>query len=76
MTNYEGLVRMFERIAADLENGRYRSLFLPSLRSLTYRRLIVFFARIAAAGDAPAILRIVPPSGDLPALTYFEDVVG
>ena len=49
---------------------------MRGLRSLIYRRVIVFFARIAAAGDAPLNLRIVPQSGDLPALAYFEDVGG
>lgn len=73
---YEGLVRTFERIAADPDGGRDRSLFAPGLRSLTYRRHLVFFARIAAVGDAPVILRIVHQRRNLPALVYFEDIGG
>jgi len=76
LTYYEGLVRAFERIAADPDGGRDRSLFAPGLRSLTYRRHLVFFARIAAAGDAPVILRIVHQRRNLPALAYFEDIGG
>ena len=73
---YEGLVRTFERIAADPDGGRDRSLFAPGLRSLTYRQHLVFFARIAAAGEAPVILRIVHQRRNLPALAYFEEIVG
>ena len=73
---YEGLVRTFERIAANPDGGRDRSLFAPGLRSLTCRQHLVFFARIAAAGDAPVILRIVHQRRNLPALAYFEEIVG
>ncbi len=73
---YEGLVRTFERIAADPDGGRDRSLFAPGLRSLTYRRHLVFFARITAADDAPVILRIVHQRRNLPALAYFEEIGG
>lgn len=73
---YEGLVRTFERIAADPDGGRDRSLFAPGLRSLSYRRHLVFFARIAAANDAPVILRIVHQRRNLPALEYFEEIGG
>lgn len=76
LTYFEGLVRTFERIAADPDGGRDRSLFAPGLRSLSYRRHLVFFARIAAAGDAPVILRIVHQRRNLPALVYFEDIGG
>lgn len=71
---YKGLVRSFERIAANPDDGRDRSLFAPGLRSLTYRRHEVFFARIAAADDAPVVLRIVHQRRNLPALVYFEDI--
>jgi len=73
---YEGLVRTFEQTAADPEGGRDRSLFAPGLRSLTYRRHLVFFARIASAGDAPVIVRIVHQRRNLPALAYFDDIGG
>ena len=73
---YEGLVRTFERIAADPDGGRDRSLFAPGLRSLAYRRHLVFFARIAAADDAPVILRVVHQRRNLPALAYFEEIGG
>ena len=76
LTYYEGLVRTFERIAAEPDSGRDRSLFAPGLRSLTYRRHLVFFARIAAAGDAPVIVRIVHQRRNLPALVYFEEIGG
>ena len=76
LTYYEGLVRIFDRIAADPDGGRDRSLFAPGLRSLSYRRHLVFFARIAAAGGAPVILRIVHQRRNLPALAYFEDIGG
>ena len=76
LTYYEGLVGTFDRIAADPDGGRDRSLFAPGLRSLTYRRHLVFFARVAAAGDAPVILRIIHQRRNLPALVYFEDIGG
>lgn len=76
LTYYEGLVHTFERIAADPDGGRDRSLFAPGLRSLTYRRHLVFFARIAAAGDVPVIVRIVHQRRNLPALVYFEEIGG
>ena len=76
LTYYGGLVRTFERIAAEPDGGRDRSLFAPGLRSLSYRRHLVFFARIAAADDAPVILRIVHQRRNLPALVYFEDIGG
>ena len=69
---YRGIVEVFDRIAFDPEGGRDRSLFAPGLRSLNYRRHIVFFARIDAAGGAPVILRIVHQRRNLPALVYFE----
>ena len=73
---YRGLVGTFERIAADPGSGRDRSLFAVGLRSVNYRRHVVFFARIAAAGDAPVILRIVHQRRNMPALVYFEDIGG
>ena len=75
-TYYEGLVGTFERIAADPDGGRDRSLFAPGLRSLSYRRHLLFFARIAAADDAPVILRIVHQRRNLAALAYFEELGG
>ena len=69
-------MRTFERIAIDPDGGRDRSLFAPRLRSRTYRRHLVFFARIASADDAPVILRIVHQRRNLPALAYFEEIEG
>jgi len=40
------------------------------------RRHVVFFARIAAAGGEPVILRIVRQRRNMPALKYFEDIGG
>ena len=73
---YRGLVQAFERIAADPESGRNRSLFAAGLRSVNYARHVIFFARIAAAEDEPVILRIVHQRRNLPALVYFEDIGG
>ena len=74
LTYYRGLVRTFEGVAADPDGGRDRSLFARGLRSVNYGRHIVFFARIAAAGNEPVILRIVHQRRHLPALVYFEDI--
>lgn len=74
LTYYRGLVRTFEAIVADPDGGRDRSLFAPGLRSLNYRRHVVFFARIDAAGGEPVILRIVHQRRNLPALVYYEDI--
>ena len=73
---YRGLVQAFERIAADPECGRNRSLFAAGLRSVNYARHVIFFARIAAAEDEPVILRIVHQRRNMPALVYFEDIGG
>ena len=69
---YRGLVRTFEAITANPDGGRDRSLFAPGLRSLTYKRHVVFFARIAAADNEPVVLRIVHERRNMPALVYFE----
>ena len=73
---YQGLVRAFDGIAADPDGGRDRNLFAAGLRSVSYKRHVVFFARIAAAGGAPVILRIVHQRRHMPALVYFEDMEG
>ena len=73
---YQGLVRAFDGIAADPDGGRDRNLFAAGLRSVNYKRHVVFFARIAAAGGAPVILRIVHQRRHMPALVYFEDMEG
>ena len=73
---YRRMVEVFERIAIDPDGGRDRSLFAPGLRSLNYRRHIVFHARIDAAGGDPVILRIVHQRRNLPALVYFEEIGG
>ncbi len=71
---YRGLVGAFEAILTNPEGGRDRSLFARGLRSLTYRRHVIFFARVAAADDEPVILRIVHERRNMPALVYFEDL--
>ena len=76
LTYYRGLVRVFEGIATAPDSGRDRSLFAVGLRSVNYRRRVIFFARIAAAGGEPVILRIVHQRRNLPALVYFEDIGG
>ena len=73
---YRSLVRIFEAISNNPVGGRDRSLFAPALRSLTYRRHIVFFARVAAADDEPEILRIVHERRNMPALVYFDELEG
>ena len=73
---YRGLVRAFEEISTNPEGGRDGSLFSPGLRSLNYKRHIIFFARIAAADDEPVILRIVHQRRIMPALVYFDDLGG
>ena len=73
---YRGLVRTFEGITTDPDSGRDRSLFAAGLRSVNYRRHVVFFARIAAANDEPVVLRIVHQRRNMPALVYFEDISG
>ena len=76
LTYYRGLVRAFEGIAADPDDGRDRSLFASGLRSVNYRRHVVFFARIATAGGEPVVLRIVHQRRKLPALVYYENIGG
>ena len=76
LTYYRGLVRAFEAIAADPDGGRDRSLFAVGLRSLSYGRHVIFFARIDAAGGEPVIVRIVHQRRNLPALVYFDDIGG
>lgn len=71
---YRGLVRAFEGIMANPDSGRDRSLFAAGLRSVGYEKHIIFFARIAAADDAPVILRIVHQRRHMPALVYFDDL--
>ena len=73
---YRGLVHAFEAIAASPDGGRDRSLFAAGLRSLSYERHVIFFARIDAAGGEPVILRIVHLRRNLPALVYFDDIGG
>ena len=72
ITYYRGLVQAFESNAANPDVGRDRSLFAAGLRSVNYRRHVIFFARIAAAGDEPVILRIIHQRRNLAALVYFD----
>ena len=76
LTYYRGLVRAFEGVAADPDVGRDRSLFAAGLRSVNYGRHVIFFARIAAAGGQPVVVRIVHQRRNMPALVYFEDIGG
>lgn len=76
LTYYRGLVRAFEGIAANPDGGRDRSLFAAGLRSVGFRRHVIFYARVEAAGDEPVILRIVHQRRNMPALRYFEDIGG
>ena len=55
---------------------RDRSLFAPGLRSLNYKRHVIFLARIAAADDESVILRIVHRRRNMPALVYLGDLAG
>ena len=73
---YQGLVRAFEDIMANPDAGRDRSLFTAGLRSIDYENHVIFFARVAAAGETPVILRIVHQRRNMPALIYFEALGG
>ena len=73
---YRGLVRAFEGIMANPDDGRDRSLFAAGLRSIDYEKHVIFFARVAAAGETPVILRIVHQRRNMPALIYFEALGG
>ena len=73
---YRGLARAFEAIASDPDGGRDRSLFAAGLRSVNCGRHVIFFARVATAGNSPVILRIVHQRRHMPALVYFEDLEG
>ncbi len=61
---------------ANPDGGRDRCLFAAGMRSVNYGRHVIFFARIAAAGGDPVILRIVHQRRHMPALVYFEDLDG
>ena len=74
LSYYRGLVRVFDGISERPEGGRDRSVFAEGLRSVSYERHVVFFARIAAANNEPVILRIVHQRRNLPALSYFEGI--
>ncbi len=76
LTYYRGLAQALERIAADPDIGRDRSLFAPGLRSVNYKQHVIFFGKISAAGNEPVVLRIVHRRRNLPALVYYEDVAG
>jgi toxin ParE1/3/4 len=71
---YRGMVAAFERISTSPMSGRSRDLFGPRMRSLTYKKHLIFFAPLAAADGAPIILRIVHQSHYLPALAYYDDL--
>lgn len=73
---YKGLAIVFESIQLDPQSGRDQSLFLPGMRSITYKRHCIFFAPIKAAGGEIVILRIVHQKRYLPALRYVNDVDG
>ena len=73
---YRGLVHAFEGIMANPDGGRDRSLFATGMRSVNCGSHVIFFARIATAGNAPVILWIVHQRRHMPALVYFEDLGG
>ena len=73
---YQGLVRAFEDIMANPDARRDRSLLAAGLRSVDYEKHVIFFARVAAADNAPVILRIVHQRRNMPALIYFEALGG
>ncbi len=76
LKTYRGLVQAFEGIVANPDDGRDRSLFATGLRSVNYRRHVIFFARIAATGNEAVIIRIVHQRRNLPALVYYEEISG
>ena len=61
---------------ANPDDGRERSLFAAGLRSVDYEKHVIFFARVAAADNAPVILRLVHQRRNMPALIYFEALGG
>ena len=71
---YRQLVTAFDRIGADPDTGRDRSLFVPDIRSVNGRRHVIFFKQLDAADGAPVILRIVHQRRNIPALVYYEDL--
>ncbi|MXZ81153.1 MAG: type II toxin-antitoxin system RelE/ParE family toxin [Gammaproteobacteria bacterium] len=73
---YGDMVQAFKEIAKDPDGGRDRSLFASGLRSVNYGRYVIFFARIAAAGDERVIIRIIHERRSLSALAYYEDISG
>ena len=73
---YHGLARALEAIASNPDGGRDRSLFAAGLRSANCGRHVIFFVRVATAGNAPVVLRIVHQRRHMPALVYFEDLEG
>lgn len=73
---YEGMVQTFAGIAADSDGGRDRSLFAAGLLSVNYGRHVIFFARLAAAGDEPVIIHFAHRRRNIPALTNYEEVSG
>ena len=72
LTYYRGLVQTLERIAADPEFGRDRSLFAPGLRAVTYRQHVIFCAKTSAAGNEPVVLRSAHQRRNMPEWVYHE----
>ena len=71
---YRQLVRAFERIAANPEAGRDRSLFVSGMRSIQCGKHVVFYKGVAVAGGAPVVIRIVHQKRHMPALVYYDDL--
>ena len=73
---YRGLVRVFDGIMTNLGSARDRSLFVAGMRSVNYKKHIIFYARTTAADDAPLVLRIMHQRRNMAALVYYEDLSG
>lgn len=71
---YRQIAGAFERIDQAPEQGRDRSLFVEGMRSVHCRRHAIFYKRIAAAGDAVVVLRIVHQQRNLLALLYYDEL--
>jgi len=73
---YAGLVKTFENIAERPHLGQDRSLLLEGMRSVVFKRHIVFFKCYPQTKGAPVILRIAHEKRLLSVLQYYDDLDG
>jgi toxin ParE1/3/4 len=73
---FAGLSEAFERIAADPTCGLPRYSMRGGMRSLVYRKHLIFFEAPAAPGQRVSILRIAHERRNLAALSYHDKYSG